>query len=118
MYSFDGLSEVFVQEYFPACDMNWMVGTKEFPFYIVGYLEKSSDYDAYIVYPLSVGNTRPGFITPSFVSKGRCNLVVGDKYIIGAKIEEYLEGYEDKDVFRYKIDWSDYTEIVIADNYS
>jgi hypothetical protein len=116
MYNFDGLSEVFVQEYFSSCDVNWMVGTKEFPCYVVGYLEKSSTYDAYVVYPLDVGNSRPGFITPSFVSVGRCNLVVGDRYIIGATVEECLDGYEDKDVYRYKIGWSNCVEVVIADN--
>ena len=39
-----------------------------------------------------------------------------DRYIIGAKVIEIL--YEDENVYRYKIDWSDFMEVVIADDSS
>ena len=118
MINFDNLLSVFVQEYFPDCDKNWMIGTKEYPCYVVGSLEKSSEYDAYVIYPLSVGYIKPGFITPSFVIRGRCNLVIGERYIIGAKVVETLDGYEDSDVYRYKIDWVDNKEVVFANKRS
>ena len=33
------MEQVLVQAYFDGCSLDWMVGTREYPFYIVGILE-------------------------------------------------------------------------------
>ena len=106
------MEQVLVQAYFDGCSLDWMVGTREYPFYIVGILETRGKNFATIIYPKEVGNSFPGFITPAVTRSKLCNLVIDDTYLVGVSVTESL-GEVDGLIFRYKIEWEYPIKIVI-----
>lgn len=106
--------QVLVQKYFEGCNLDWMVGTKECPFYIIGELETKGKNWATITYPKEVGNHFPGFITPRVTGSELCNLIIGDTYLVGVCIVESL-GEVDGLIFRYRLEWGEPIEEVIME---
>jgi hypothetical protein len=78
------MQEVFVQRFAGGCPKDYMEGTKEYPFYLLGYSNGVDKKGFFIYHTEEQAKSRPGIRTPSILKNwfGDCrvNILIGRNY--------------------------------------